>query len=191
MNIDDLLTPLQRPEVADLLFDADLSFPEPSRRAQLESELTELLGKVFPEGSVRVLAVHGSGALLAVWHRDPSATLADCPVVWIDSDGSPADTLARTFDEFLRMVPYGGGALYDRLVFARDRLGDNLKTLGWGPEKIEEAAARHQREDEEAAALLGDWMDAGIALDPAPLDTITRALREARFATWVQSLPSA
>lgn len=62
-----------------------------------------------------IIGKHGSGSLIAFWHYKPEVNLEALPLVWLDSEGSPSAVFAANYLDFLALLPYGTGFIYDVL----------------------------------------------------------------------------
>jgi hypothetical protein len=175
-----LLAPLHHPRVADLLGEADLELGP-------DDDLIDNLGKQIPKGSLIAFGQHGSGSLLALWRRDPNQPLAQCPVIWLDSEGDPVEALAPDFAAFLTLLPYGLGQLYD-LVRKAQRMRD-----GDADPDDEDGAFEVDVDDlREGLAMIAGELDAwrAVRLPPArdPFAVVEQAVA-LPFADWFDDLP--
>lgn len=68
----------------------------------------------------KVIGKQKSGSLICFWLIRDELSPEDQPVVWLDSEGSPRSVFASDFQEFLSLLPYDTGAIYD-LIAAWDR----------------------------------------------------------------------
>ncbi len=178
-ELDDLLDPLRHPAVADLLGEADLEL-------DADGDLIDHLGKQVPEGSLIPFGQHGSGSLVALWRPKPSTPLAQCPVIWLDSEGDPIEAMATDFAGFLRLLPYGMGQLYD-IVQKAQRMRD-------GDDGEQESIVMDIADLREGLAMvaseLDEWVDAGLPPARDPL-AIVEAAVALPFAEWFDELPDA
>ncbi len=62
---------------------------------------------------VIIFAQHGSGSLIGFWNHQKKRHLSEVPIVWIDSNGEPNSVIAKTFDDFLKVLPFDLGIFYD------------------------------------------------------------------------------
>ncbi len=177
-TLDHLLLPIRTPDATELLGEADLEL-EP------DDHLIDHLGKVVPEGSLIAFGQHGSGSLVALWRRSPGTPLAQCPVIWLDSEGEPVEAIAPDFAGFLRLLPFGLGQIYD-LVRKAQRMRDG------GPD--EDAIPVDVADLREGMAMiasgLDEWVDAGLPPARDPL-AIVEAAVASPFAAWFAGLPDA
>ncbi len=79
-----------------------------------ETSLEFLLPEVLHD-KVIVLGQDRSASLVVAW-KEKELPADKLPVAWIDSEGDPADVFAESFGEFLSLLPYGTGFIYDVLV---------------------------------------------------------------------------
>ena len=59
-----------------------------------------------------LIGQHGSGSLIAIW-KEKKLPADQLPLVWIDSEGTPINVFANNFAEFLTLLPYDTGFIYD------------------------------------------------------------------------------
>jgi hypothetical protein len=85
----------------------DLEIPEKS-----ENVLQDLLKKSQHAYFVPIV-FHGSGSVIALWNLNDQSTISCCPIVWLDSEGSPNSVIADNDDDFLSILPYGTAIFYD------------------------------------------------------------------------------
>jgi len=69
----------------------------------------------------RVIGQHGSGSLIAVWDVDNKS-----PIVWIDTEGE-ASVITSTFEEFLSLLPYYTGFIYDCIFYSKTHSEEELQ----------------------------------------------------------------
>lgn len=173
-----LLAPLRAAAVADLLGEADLEL-------DADADLLDHLDRAVPPGSLIAFGKHGSGSLVALWRRSPGTPLAQCPVIWLDSEGEPVEAIAPDFAGFLRLLPFGLGQIYD-LVRKAQRMRDG------GPD--EDAIPVDVADLREGMAMiaseLDEWVDAGLPPARDPL-AIVEAAVASPFAAWFAGLPDA
>lgn len=62
---------------------------------------------------VIIFAQHGSGSLIGFWNHQEKKSLSEVPIVWIDSNGEPNSVIAKSFDDFLKVLPFDLGIFYD------------------------------------------------------------------------------
>lgn len=182
-ELDALLAPLQHPRFAELLGEADLEL------GVEDDDLVSHLGKEVPQGSLIAFGQHGSGSLLALWRKDRATALAQCPVIWLDSEGDPVEALAPDFAAFLTLLPYGLGQLYD-LVRKAQRLRD-----GDSGDDDDDAAFEPDTDDLReglamVAAELDHWRDARLPPARDPLAVVEQAVA-LPFHRWWDALPDA
>lgn len=180
-DLESLLAPLRRAEVAELLGEADLEL-------DADDHLVHHLGKKVPKDSLIVFGQHGSGSLVALWRPDPAPPLARCPVIWLDSEGEPVEALAPDFAGFLAVLPFGLGQLYDLLRKAQRMRDQHFP--GWEPEAIETDIADIREGLAMVAENLDEWRDAGLPPARDPLAIVERAVA-LPFAAWWAGLPEA
>ncbi len=60
-----------------------------------------------------VIGKHGSDSLVCYWKPILDLPLEMAPIVWLDSEGTPNSVFAISAEEFLRLLPYGLGGIYD------------------------------------------------------------------------------
>jgi hypothetical protein len=180
-DLEPLLAPLRREAVAELLGEADLEL-------DADDHLVHHLGKKVPKGSLIVFGQHGSGSLVALWRAKPATPLAQCPVIWLDSEGDPVEALAPDFATFLTLLPFGLGQLYDLLRKAQKMRDKDFP--GWEPDAIEADITDIREGLSMVAENLDEWRDAGLPPARDPLAICERAVA-LPFAAWWAGLPEA
>jgi hypothetical protein len=142
-----------------------------------EEPVTEALIGRDPGDHFLTVGHTGSASMYALWRPDPAGGFADAPVVYLDSEGDPQKVIAASLDDFLTVLPYDAGTLYD-LIRGR--------TLG--AEALEEALAAWRADEVDGVPLPTWWREtlhAGPAPDPAAV--IARgAGADAAFRAWLE-----
>lgn len=174
-----LLAPLRAAAVADLLGEADLEL-------DADADLLDHLDRAVPPGSLIAFGKHGSGSLVALWRRAPAVPLAQCPVIWIDSEGDPIEALAPDFAAFLRLLPFGLGELYDLLRRAQRTRDGGRKDRTAEAIEVDDADLREGLAM--IAGELDEWREAGLPPARDPL-AIVEAAVALPFAAWFAALP--
>lgn len=59
-----------------------------------------------------VIGQHPSHSLIAYWIL-PKHDISNAPIVWLDSEGSPMCVFCSSIQEFLSLLPYNTGMIYD------------------------------------------------------------------------------
>lgn len=60
-----------------------------------------------------VIGMQKSNSLICFWEYKDNVFLQEQPIVWLDSEGSPNAVIASNFKDFLSILPYDTGAIYD------------------------------------------------------------------------------
>jgi hypothetical protein len=68
---------------------------------------TNLLKNLIPFG------LHGSGSFIAIWLESQNESLDKNPIVWIDSEGGDPMIICENFKDFLSLLIYDTGHIYD------------------------------------------------------------------------------
>jgi hypothetical protein len=71
-----------------------------------------------------VIGMQKSSSLICFWKYKDNISLQEQPIVWLDSEGSPNAVIASNFKDFLSLLPYDTGAIYDWIA-AWERYLDN------------------------------------------------------------------
>lgn len=74
-----------------------------------------LLSSFKDKDHYKKIAQHYSGSLICWYDPSGSWTGDDFVVMWIDANGDPNLPLAQSFTNFLSILPYGTGIMYDVL----------------------------------------------------------------------------
>lgn len=80
-----------------------------------EQKVRKLLGNQGKVEYFQVIGQHGTGSLLACWRDNKDIDFALSPIVWLSSEGFPNSVFANSFADFLSLLPYGTGFIYDVL----------------------------------------------------------------------------
>lgn len=80
-----------------------------------EQKLKGLLDNQDKVQDFQVIGRHGTDSLIAFWRDDREVDLIDSPIVWLSSEGFPNSVFASSFADFLSLLPYGTGFIYDVL----------------------------------------------------------------------------
>lgn len=81
-----------------------------------DKALKNLLGTARYTNDFYVIGRHGTGSIIAFWQYPQVASLAEAPIVWLSSEGFPNSVFANSFEEFLTLIPYDTGFIYDMLA---------------------------------------------------------------------------
>jgi len=80
-----------------------------------EQKLRNLLDNQGKIEHFQVIGQHGTGSLIAFWRDNKDIDFALSPIVWLSSEGFPNSVFANSFADFLSILPYGTGFIYDVL----------------------------------------------------------------------------
>ena len=80
-----------------------------------EEKLRRLLDDQRKVESFQVIGQHGTASLIAFWRDDKEVDFVGSPIVWLSSEGFPNSVFANSFSDFLSLLPYGTGFIYDVL----------------------------------------------------------------------------
>ncbi len=64
-------------------------------------------GRPDPEDAFAAIGMNNAHSLIAQWDAPGRLTVAEWPIVWLDSGGGPSGVFASTFAEFLTVLAYG------------------------------------------------------------------------------------
>ncbi|MFC4873935.1 hypothetical protein [Negadavirga shengliensis] len=81
-----------------------------TKKQKLESLIGAEKAKNF-----EVIVAHTSHSLVCFWVLNETTPKQKHPIVWLDSEGAPNSVFAQNFEEFLSLIPYGSGTIYDIL----------------------------------------------------------------------------
>lgn len=65
------------------------------------------------ESYFKLIGKQRSGSLICFWQLEDNIPLAQQPIVWLDSEGSIYSIIAARFPDFLSLLYYDTGAIYD------------------------------------------------------------------------------
>lgn len=75
-------------------------------------KLTALVGREKSK-FFEVIGAHSSHSLICYWEYGKGGKIEDQPIVWLDSEGWPNSVIARNLKEFISLLPYDTGTIYD------------------------------------------------------------------------------
>jgi hypothetical protein len=84
----------------------------------LDGDMEATLTTLVPKGKASAftpIGRHSSNSLLAFWHWKDKIKPASTPIVWLDTEGFPQSVVSKSIQEFLSILPYGTGSIYDML----------------------------------------------------------------------------
>lgn len=155
----------------------------------------KLKGLLDNEGKVeqfQVIGRHGTGSLIAFWREDKGADLAVAPVVWLSSEGFPNSVFANSFSDFLSILPYGTGFIYDVLsnyyFYKEDPDLQPSPEEKFTPEEISSYLVENETRYPGHAALV-DWLlhEAKVEIAKDPLSVIKGAIAShPDLASWLR-----
>jgi len=105
------------------------------------------------------ICMTGSGSIFALYRKSPKDALETAPVVYLDSEGDPRGVVAQSLDEFLTLLPFGTGFLYDALAGSRAS-----KAKGAGQKALANTSEEVGVRDGKSFV---DWWSATFAANPA------------------------
>lgn len=111
------------PETAPDLLTAFIDFCEKTAEEfsdfelvrNLEQKLRKLLDNQGKVEFFQVIGQHGTASLIAFWRDKKDIDFTLSPIVWLSSEGFPNSVFANSFADFLSILPYGTGFIYDVL----------------------------------------------------------------------------
>ena len=77
-----------------------------------KKNVIELLSPIVERNFIPI-GEHGSQSLICYWKYQDEIPLNQSPIVWLDSEGSPNSVFALNIDDFLSLLPYDTGGIYD------------------------------------------------------------------------------
>lgn len=80
-----------------------------------EQKLRKLLDNQGKVECFQVIGQHGTASLIAFWKDKKDIDFALSPIVWLSSEGFPKSVFANSLADFLSILPYGTGFIYDVL----------------------------------------------------------------------------
>jgi hypothetical protein len=81
----------------------------------LLQKLSRLVCWDKPDDFFYPIGCNKSGSLIAAWRTNSDGDFNQSPIVWLSSEGFPTSVFANDFKEFLSLLPYGTGGIYDIL----------------------------------------------------------------------------
>ena len=187
------------PEIAPDLLRAFIDFCEKSADefADLETvrnpeeKLRKLLDDQGKVECFQVIGQHGTASLIAFWRDDKDIDFTHSPIVWLSSEGFPNSIFANSFADFLSLLPYGTGFIYDVLCnYYYHKESPDLQPSPeekFTPEEIGSYLAENEKRYRGHGELV-EWLEhqvkVGIAKDP--LSVIKEAIAShADLASWL------
>lgn len=157
-----------------------------------EQKLKGLLDNESKVEQFQVIGRHGTDSLICFWREDKRVDLALAPVVWLSSEGFPNSVLADSFSEFLSILPYGIGFIYDVLsnyyFYKEDPDLQPSPEEKFTSEEISSYLAENEKRYQGHAALV-DWLlhEAKVEIAKDPLSVIKGAIAShPDLASWLR-----
>ncbi len=100
---------LQFQEQNGRIYDLNFSGPSPAAKEKLMEPIPEKV-------QYNKIAQHYSGSLIVIHIQKNS-------IKWIDANGSPNAVIANSLQDFISLLPYGTGLLYDALYLIEKHKG--------------------------------------------------------------------
>jgi hypothetical protein len=166
--------PLDKPEYLQQFFEfcrkvgnQFCDFEEVDNRQEL---LTSLL-KSEAESYFTVIGMQKSNSLICFWKYQDNVSLKEQPIVWLDSEGSPNAVVASNFNDFLSLLPYDTGAIYDWIA-AWERYWDSPSQQqnpieSFTTDRVE-MYVEMSRENNHCREEFVNWLREEIDIQPAP-----------------------
>jgi hypothetical protein len=157
-----------------------------------EQKLRRLLDDQGKVGSFQVIGQHGTASLIAFWRDNKDIDFAHSPIVWLSSEGFPNSVFANSFADFLSILPYGTGFIFDVLCnYYYHKDDPDLQPSPeekFTPEEISSYLTENEKRYQGHTELI-NWLNhevkVGIAKDP--LSVIKGAIvSHADLATWLR-----
>ena len=169
------------PEIAPDLLTAFIDFCEKAAEEFSDFELVrnpeqKLRGLLDDQGKVecfQVIGQHGTASLIAFWRDNKEIDFALSPIVWLSSEGFPNSVFANSLADFLSILPYGTGFIYDVLSnYYNHEESPDLQPSPeekFTPDEISSYLTENEKRYQGHTALV-DWLNhevkVGIAKDP-------------------------
>ena len=77
-----------------------------------KKKVSELLSPSL-ESYFTPIGEHGSQSLICYWKYKEKTPINELPIVWLDSEGTPNSVFASNVNDFLSLLPYDTGGIYD------------------------------------------------------------------------------
>jgi hypothetical protein len=157
-----------------------------------EEKLRKLLDDQGEVARFQVIGQHGTASLIAFWRDDKDIDFTRSPIVWLSSEGFPNSVFANSFADFLSLLPYGTGFIYDVLCnYYYHKESPDLQPSPeekFTPEEIGSYLTQNEKQYRGHAELV-EWLEhqvkVGIAKDP--LSVIKEAIAShADLASWLR-----
>lgn len=150
--------------------------------AKSEDEgLSALIGKKAKD-FFRVYFHTKAGDLIGEWDMEGEFSKESLPIVWVSSEGSPNTVVAKNADEFLSLIPFGGGLMSRIPVLIKDYERD--PDIFVSPDEEFNKEEIQNEYDYQAKQFSGHsemvefiTQKLKIQLNPDPLQTIKDAIR--------------
>lgn len=140
-----------------------------------------------------VIGAHSSHSLICHWRIDQGkgVGVVDQPVVWLDSEGWPNSVFTHNLADFLSLLPYDTGCIYDILsswLNYKQDPGSASKPTDLYTDQRLKRYLESARESYEAYGDLLVWLsDNGIRTCEDPVGVVGRAIEECPgFSAWVR-----
>lgn len=145
-----------------------------------DKNISDLIPDVDVAKQFKVIGKIASGSLICFWQYDSKKSILDSPIVWIDSEGFPNGVFANSFSEFLSLLPYSTGFIYN-LLSNHLLYTDNPKIFinpykKFTKAKIKSFIQDNKKEYSDYNKFI-HWLtiDIGITIEPNPLEVIQNA----------------
>jgi hypothetical protein len=154
------------------------AFPAIDYEGSEEPVEEALLGS---KGGDRFLTLGKTGAdcVFALWLDQPGKVSPKAPVAYLDSEGDPRSIIASSLDEFLSLLPYGTGFIYDLVT--------DSSVKGKASAALAQAAKAEEPVDE---VPFMKWWQKTFGVPPAkdPAAVVAKARKaNTEFARWLKA----
>ncbi|WP_222940433.1 hypothetical protein [Hymenobacter sp. BT491] len=157
-----------------------------------EAKLHNLLNDSQKAKAFRVIGQAGTGSLIAFWKDNKATDFKRAPVVWLSSEGFPNSVFASSFEEYLSLLPYGTGFIYD--VLSNYYFHKQSPQLQPAPQEKFTAAKIKSYLKQNISQYKGHaefltWLkdEATVTVASAPLDVIEKAIQHhPDLAAWLK-----
>jgi hypothetical protein len=158
--------------------------PEPKLKKLLDDQ-----GKVE---FFQVIGQHGTHSLIAFWRDNKDIDIAHSPVAWLSSEGFPNSVFANSLADFLSILPYGTGFIFDVLSnYYYHKASPDLQPSTedkFTPDEISSYLTENEKRYKGHTELI-NWLnhEVKVGIAKVPLSVIKGAIvSHADLATWLR-----
>lgn len=142
-----------------------------------EDTLKALMGERYSD-KVKSFAANNAGCYIALWGEVDDSS----PVLWLDSEGFPLSVFANNFAEFLSLIAYDTGAIYEVVsscrYFTDDPANNSDPKKRFTPSYLKMLLEISQQNNSGHASLV-EWLGQhGVEVAEDPVALVMAAMKD-------------